>query len=125
MKSLFSPRTLAAAAAAVGLLGFAGAAQARTDVFFSIGVPGVYAQPAPIYVQPAPVYVQPAPVYVAPRPAYVEVPRVYAPASVYAPVYVQPGYYTWQERAWRREQWRRHHWREREWERRYREDDDD
>lgn len=78
-----------AAVAALAVLGFAGAAQARDNVYWSIGVesPGiavgvtnarpVYVQPAPVYVYPQPVYVQPAPVYVQPRPVYV------VPAPVY------------------------------------------
>lgn len=90
-----------AATLAVAALGFAGAAQARDNVSFSvgIGVPGVqvgvtnaypvYSQP--VYVQPAPVYIQPQPVYVQPRPYY------YGPPQV---VYVQPGY---------RPGWRRGH----------------
>lgn len=113
MNPLSRSRAIAVAGIALGLFGLAGAAQAHTDVFFSIGVPGVYAQPAPVYVQPAPVYVEPQPVYVEP-------PRVYAPPTVY----VQPGY-TWEQRqAWRREQWRRHYWRERQWEHRRWHDDD-
>lgn len=75
----------AAAALAVAALGFAGGAQARDNVQFSVGVviPGVqvgvanaypvYTQPVyaqPIYVQPRPVYVQPPPVYVVPAPVY-------------------------------------------------------
>ncbi|MES1978898.1 MAG: hypothetical protein V4454_08490 [Pseudomonadota bacterium] len=86
---------LMAATLAVAAFGFAGAAQARDNVAFSvgIGVPGVqvgvtnaypvYQQPVyqqPVYVQPAPVYVQPRPVYYGPQPVY------YAP-----PVYVRPG----------------------------------
>jgi len=68
------PATLALAAALM-----AGAAQARTDVRWSvtIGTP-YYALPAPVYVEPQPVYVAPAPVY------------YYEPAPVYrvrAPVY--------------------------------------
>jgi len=76
---------------AVAAMGFAGGAQARDNVYWSVGVGtpgavvnvgngGVY-QPQPVYVQPAPVYVQPAPVYVQPRPVFVQQPR---------PVYVQP-----------------------------------
>lgn len=87
----------AAAALAIAAMGFAGGAQARSDVQFSVGVvlPGaqigvanaypVYAQP--VYVQPQPVYVQPRPVYVQPAPVY------YQPAPVYyqpRPVFVQP-----------------------------------
>jgi hypothetical protein len=94
----------AVATLAVAALGFAGAAQARDNVFWSVGVgspgvdfnvgnaPPVYVQPAPIYVQPAPVYVQPAPVYY-PRPVYVQPQPVYVqPAPVY---YGRPG---WRER---------------------------
>jgi len=85
----------AAATLAVASLGFAGAAQARDNVSFSVGIaaPGVavgvtnaypvYQQP--VYVQPAPVYYQPAPVYYQPRPVYVR------PAPVY--VVPQPVYY--------------------------------
>lgn len=91
----------ATAALAVAALGFAGAAQARDDVYWSVGVgsPGVsvnvgnaypvYTQPAPVYVQPAPVYYQPAPVYVRPAPVFVQPrPYYYGPPQV---VYVQPG----------------------------------
>ncbi|MBT9474661.1 hypothetical protein [Polaromonas sp.] len=91
----------ATAALAVVAMGFAGAAQARDDVYWSVGVgsPGVsvnlgnaqpiYSQPAPVYYQPAPVYVQPAPVYYQPRPVYVRPAPVYfAPQPVY---YGHPG----------------------------------
>jgi hypothetical protein len=91
----------AAATLAVAALGFAGAAQARDNVFWSVGVgspgvdfnvgnaPPVYVQPAPVYVQPAPVYVQPAPVYY-PRPVYVQPRPVYVqPAPIY---YGRPGW---------------------------------
>jgi hypothetical protein len=70
----FAIPTALVLAAALG----AGAAQARTDVQWSVtigapvyAVPGpVYYEPAPVYYQPAPVYYQPAPVYVQPRPVY-------------------------------------------------------
>jgi hypothetical protein len=110
--------------AAAGLLAFAaagltvsGAAQARGDVGFSIGLsaPGVgvvvgngqgYYAPQPVYVQPQPVYNQPVynqpvythpqpiyyapqPVYVQPRPVYIQAPPVYVAPR---PIYVQPGY---------------------------------
>lgn len=85
------------AVAGAALMG-ASAAQARSDVAFSIGVavPGVgvtvgnyapayvapvYYAPPPVVYRPTPVYYQPAPVYYA-RPAQV----VYQPA----PVYVAP-----------------------------------
>jgi hypothetical protein len=109
MSLIRQPRLIAAAAVAVGLLGVASAAQARTDVQFSIGIPAVvapmygpqYVEPAPVYVQPQPVYVQPQPVYVQPQPAYVRT----APAWGY-------GYGQWRRDEWRREEWRRHEWRE-------------
>ena len=92
-------RSVYAKAAAVALVlaaaGTATVAQARSDVFFSIGAnvapgvaigvsnapmyyPPVYVQPQPVYVQPAPVYYgYGAPVYYRPAPVY------YAPAPVY------------------------------------------
>ncbi|ABM36667.1 hypothetical protein [Polaromonas naphthalenivorans] len=88
----------AIATLAVAAMGFAGSAQARDNVYWSVGVgtPGavvnvgngypqpVYVQPQPVYVQPAPVYVQPRPVYVRPRPVYVQPQPVYlAPEPVY------------------------------------------
>jgi hypothetical protein len=104
MNRLLNTRTLLAATVAVGALVAASAAQARTDVFVSIGLPGYgYVQPAPVYVQPAPVYVQPAPVYLH-RSRYVQ------PAPVYVqpePVYVQPEpvYYERHHRHHRRGAW--------------------
>ena len=83
-------------AVALGALIAGSAAQARTDVHVSVGVPvaPAYVHPAPAYVHPAPVYVQPRPVYVQPAPAYVRPAPVYVqPAPVYVhprPVYVQP-----------------------------------
>ena len=95
---------------AVAAMGFAGSAQARDNVYWSVGVgtPGavvnvgngrpvyqpqpVYVQQRPVYVQPPPVYVQPAPVYYQPRPVFVRPQPVYvAPQPVY---YQRPyGYY--------------------------------
>lgn len=92
-------KAAAAAGMALATLGTASVAQARSDVFFSIGAnvtPGVslglsnapYYRPAPVYYQqPAPVYYQPAPVYYEPAPVY------YQPAVYYAPpvvTYVRP-----------------------------------
>jgi hypothetical protein len=96
MNRLFSAKSLVAAAVALGAVGAATAAHARTDVMFSIGFPGAYVQPEPVYVQPQPVYVQPEPVYVQPRPVYVQ-PQVQYYGNGY-------GYY--------------HHRHHREWERR-------
>ncbi len=85
------------AAVVLGSLAFAGAAQARDNVQFSvqIGSPGyspgyaypVYSQPQVVYVQPRPVYVQPRPVYVQPAPIYYQGPPVY-----YRPAPVTYGY---------------------------------
>ena len=88
----------AATVAALGAAALAatGAAQARDDVFWSVGLaspgvqvglsngaPQVYVQPAPVYYQPAPVYVQPRPVYVQPAPVvYRSAPVYYQPAPV-------------------------------------------
>ena len=88
----------AAATLAIAAMGFAGAAQARDNVSWSVGVgvPGAvvnvgsgYPQPIympqqPVYVQPAPVCYQPAPVYYQPRPVYVQpAPVYYQPQPVY------------------------------------------
>jgi hypothetical protein len=77
MKRLFSAKPFVAAALAFGALGVASTAQARSDVFFSIGIPGAYIQSAPVYVEPQPVYVQPQPVYVQPQPVYVPPQSIY------------------------------------------------
>jgi hypothetical protein len=94
-------KVLAAAALALGAAGIAQAAHARTDVYFSVGVP------APVYYDPQPVYVAPPAVYAQP-----------------AEVYVRPGYGDWRWRReemrreeMRREEWRREHWREAQWRR--------
>lgn len=98
-----------AATLALAAMGFAGAAQARDNVFWSVGVgiPGglvnvgnvgsvyqpqpFYAQPQPVYVQPQPVYVQPQQFYSQPAPVYYQQRPAYGPAHVY--VTPQPVYY--------------------------------
>lgn len=89
-----SRSTLAKAGAAALVLAAAGTAsvaQARDNVYFSIGAnvaPGIaigasnyapryyapapvyYSAPAPVYYAPAPVYYEPAPVVWGPRPVY-------------------------------------------------------
>lgn len=89
MIRLRSTPSLFALAAAVGTFAAAGAAHARSDVQFSIGVhvPG-YVQPAPVYVQPRPYYVQPRPRYVQPQPYYVQPQPYYVQPQ---PYYAQPG----------------------------------
>ena len=104
LKTLFSNgsgRSLAIGLLAVVIagVGFAGAAQARDNVSFSVqfGSPAyaypVYSQPQVVYVQPQPVYVQPAPVYVQPAPVYYQGPQVIygAPQPV---TYGYPGLYS-------------------------------
>jgi hypothetical protein len=91
MKTYFKAAAVLAAGS-VFMLGTA-PAMARVDVALNIGVPGWYAQPAPIYVQPRPVYV-PRPVYAPPPTVYVEPPPMH----------------------WREHQWRHHHMRgQRDW----------
>ncbi|WP_404302202.1 hypothetical protein [Alicycliphilus denitrificans] len=80
---------VASVGVALALMAGAGTAQARSDVYWSVGVgaPGValgvgnaapvyYAPPPPVYYAPPPVVYAP-PVYSAPRPVY------YAPPAVY------------------------------------------
>ena len=98
----------AVATLAVAAMGFAGTAQARENVTWSVGVgiPGTVVNvgnggyyPQPAYVQQEPVYIQQQPVYVQPRPVYVQpAPVYYQQRPVFvrpAPVYLspQPVYY--------------------------------
>jgi hypothetical protein len=85
MKHLMSTRSLAAIAFALVAVAAASTAQARSDVYFSIGVqvPGAYVHAAPVYVQPGHVYVRPAPVYVRPAPVYVQPLPFYGPVTGY------------------------------------------
>jgi hypothetical protein len=110
------------AALALAAAGMASVAQARSDVYFSVGAnvapgvavgvsnapvyyPPVYVQPQPVYVQPAPVYVRPAPVYYGAAPVYYGAgPVVYVRP---APVYYGQGYYGRGD--WRERQHHRHH----------------
>ena len=64
MKQFISTKSLAVMAVALGTLAAASSVQARSDVYFSIGIqsPGFYVQPAPVYVQPRSFYT-PAPGY--------------------------------------------------------------
>ena len=58
MKHLISTQSLAAVVVALGALTAASSANARSDVYFSIGVqvPGGYVQTVPVHVQPRPYY---------------------------------------------------------------------
>ncbi|WP_406625586.1 hypothetical protein [Acidovorax sp. SDU_ACID1] len=101
-------RSWFAAAASAGvvlaLLAGPGIAQARSDVYWSVGVgaPGlavgvgnaapVYYAPPPVYYAPPPPVVYAPPVYRTPRPVYYAPPVVYAPPPVY---YRGPGHRHW------------------------------
>ena len=104
----------AAVALALAAAGTATVAQARSDVFFSIGAnvaPGVSVgvSNAPAYYPP--VYAQ-QPVYMAPQPVYYGYaqPQVYLqPAPVYyapARVYYGPGHRGYHNLHWRDGRWR-------------------
>ncbi len=95
---------------ALASAGAASVAQARSDVYFSIGANvapgvtfGVSNAPVyypPVYVQPAPVYYAPAPVYYAPPPAvYVRPAPVYYGAPVYysRPDFPRPHHRHWKQ----------------------------
>jgi hypothetical protein len=87
---------ICAATGVVALATMGTVAQARDNVYWSVGIdaaPGVsigVGNARPVYVAPAPVYVAPAPVYVRPAPVYYAEPVYYVrPAPVY---YAQPVY---------------------------------
>lgn len=98
--------------AALALATLAGAAQARDNVYWSIGIdaaPGVsvgVGNHRPVYVAPAPVYVAPAPIYVAPRPVYVAPPVYYVQP---APVYYGQGYGHHKHKRHKHHRHHRHH----------------
>ena len=103
-----SSKFLVATALATAALGAATVAEARPEVFVSIGLQGSpgWVEPGHGYFEPARGHLQPQPVYVQPRPVFVQP----------APVFVRPpafGRYDarieWErERAWRHAEWRRH-----------------
>jgi PXPV repeat (3 copies) len=106
MNLFFSRKSLAVAALASAALLGATVAEARPDVYVSIGF-----ESGPTWVQPAPVYVQPRPVYVQPAPVYVRPPVFVPPCDVYGRPY-RGGYgerHHWErERARRHAEWHRH-----------------
>ena len=106
MNRSFSRKIVTAALGAAAALGVVTAAQAHTDVSFSIGFPigPANVDPAPVYIQPRPVYVEPRPVYMQPRPVVVA-----PPAYVY-----ERGWYPSYRRFERERDWRQE-WRRREW----------
>lgn len=96
-----NPARSFAAAGLVALAAVGTAAQARDNVYWSLGVeaaPGVslgVGNVRPVYVAP-PVYIAPQPIYVAPRPLVIAPAPVYyaRPAPVYygyGPHYSHPG----------------------------------
>ncbi|MDE2371842.1 MAG: hypothetical protein KGN16_22935 [Burkholderiales bacterium] len=109
MNLRFSTQFLVAATLATAALG----AQARPDVYFSIGV-----QAGPVWVQSAPVYVPAPPVYMPPAQVVLR-PPVWVPPRL---VFERPGWRgydarddrdAWErERAWRRAEWHRHEGRD-------------
>jgi hypothetical protein len=110
----FSPvlaKAAAVTAIALAAAGTASVAQARGNVFFSIGgniAPGVavgVSNMAPVYYPPV-TYVQPAPVYVEPAPVYMEAQPVYYGYG--APVYYGGGY-AYGHRHWAHERWEHGH----------------
>jgi len=109
MNRLFSAKPLLAAAVALGAIGAASTAQARTDVVFGVnlGIPA-YVEPAPVYVQPQPVYVQPRVEYVQPSVEYYG----YAQPRVEYYGYNDRYAHDWRWREARRVEYRHHGWRD-------------
>lgn len=108
----FSSKFLIAAALVTTALGTATIAQARPEVFVSIGLQGApgweepargyYFQPQPVYVQPRSVYVESAPVYLRP-PVFVS-PRAGFERHEWRD---EEARFDWErERAWHRGEWR-------------------
>lgn len=101
---------VAAIALALAAAGTASVAQARSDVFFSIGAnvaPGVslgVTNAAPVYVAPPPVYMVPQPVYVQPAPVYYGATYVAPAPVIYGAGYIGPRH----RRHFRHEGWREH-----------------
>ncbi len=107
---------------AVIALGAATVAEARPEIYLSIGVQGgpVWVEQGPPYLQPQP---QPQPVYVQPQPRYVQPPVFDSRAPVFVvprEVFDRPrwdgdyGRDAWERhRAWRRTEWMRHERNER------------
>jgi len=96
----------AAVALALAAVGTASVAEARSNVFFSIGAnvaPGVAVGVSnapvyypPVYYAPQPVYVQPAPVYY----SYYPPPVYYGPPVVAANFVVGPRHFRHHHRRW-------------------------
>jgi hypothetical protein len=97
-----------AAIALVALAAAGTAAQARDNVYWSVGIdaaPGVtlgIGNTRPVVVAPAPVYIAPRPIVIAPAPVYYVQP---------APVYYQEAYvvHPGKHRGWHKRHHRHHH----------------
>ena len=114
MKRPFLQRLIAATVLIGAVFGTASVAQARPDVFVSIGLPGLPGLPVLVppplprpFMRAEPVYVQPRPVYEAPAVVY---ERPWGPSYRYAAD---------RDREWRHREWERREWQRREWERRH------
>ena len=118
MHRLTSAKFLFGATLAVVMVGAATVAEARPEIYLSIGVQG-----GPVWVEQGPIYVQPRPVYVQPQPRYWQPPVFDSRAPVFVvprEAYDQP---RWggdygrdareRHRAWRRAEWMRHERNER------------
>jgi hypothetical protein len=104
MNRFFSAKFLVAATLAIGALGAATVAEARPEVYLSIGL-----QSGPAWVEQSPVYVQPRPVYVQAAPVFMRPPVFVSPREVFE----RPRWGGYdaryeRERAWRRAEWLRH-----------------
>jgi len=109
MKRTFFQRFIASAVVIGAALGTASVAQARPDVFVSIGLPGL-----PVLVPPPPrPFIRAEPVYVQPRSVHA-VPVI---------VYERPSRPSYRHEAERDRDWRHREWQRREWERRHHESD--
>ena len=108
MKRTFFQRFIASAVLIGAVLGTASVAQARPEVFVSIGLPGLPVLLPPPLPRP---FIRAEPVYVQPRPVY-EAPVV---------VYERPWRSSYRYEAERDREWRHREWQRREWERRHHE----
>jgi hypothetical protein len=109
----FSSRFLVAATLATAALGAATVAEARPEVFVSIGLQGGpgWVEPARGFVQPRPVYAQPRPVFVEPAPVFMRPPVFISDREAFeGPRFDRhDARFEWErERAWRHAEWRRH-----------------
>jgi len=113
MKRPFFQRFIASAALIGAVFGAASVAQARPDVFVSIGLPGLPVLLPPPLPRP---FMRAEPVYVQPRPVYEEAAPVVVYERPWGPSY---RYEAERDREWRHREWQRRELERREWERRH------